>query len=111
MQSIKEIISNHNMKILHQNNEIKDECNCRNKKYCLLSGKCLSPNRNYQGKITSIQLYNGKVYFGVAEKSFKDSTTTPTLLTMEIRQLTQNCRKNTGKLKQRTLFQSLSMSD
>ena len=26
--------NNHNRNILHQNNEIKDECNCRNKKYC-----------------------------------------------------------------------------
>ena len=43
----------------------------------LLGGKCLSPNAVYQGKITSIQPnYKDKVYFGVAEKSFKDSTTT-----------------------------------
>ena len=42
--------------------------------FCLfLSGKCLSPNIVYQGKITSSQpSYNEKVYFGVAEKSFKD---------------------------------------
>ena len=52
-QNIKGIINNHNMNILHQNNEMKDECNCRNKKYCQPS-------------------YNEKVYFGVAEKSFKD---------------------------------------
>ena len=38
MQNIKKIINNHNMNILHQNNEIKDECNCRNKKYCPLVG-------------------------------------------------------------------------
>ena len=57
------------MNILHQNNEIKDECNCRNK-YCLFGGKCLSPNIVYQGKITSSQPnHNDKVYFGVAEKS------------------------------------------
>ena len=41
MQNIKGIINSHNMNILHQNNEIKDECNCRNKKYCPLGGKCL----------------------------------------------------------------------
>ena len=71
--SMQGIINNHNMNILHQNNEIKDECNCRNKKYCPLGGKCLSPNIVYQGKINSSQpSYNEKVYFGVAEKSFKD---------------------------------------
>ena len=73
MQNIKGIINNHNMNILHQNNEIKDECNCRIKKYCPLGGKCLSPNIVYQGQINSSQpSYNEKVYFGVAEKSFKD---------------------------------------
>ena len=73
MQNNKGIINNHNMNILHQNNEIKDECNCRNKKCCPLGGKFLSPNIVYQGKINSSQPnYNEKVYFGVAEKSFKD---------------------------------------
>ena len=38
----------------------------------LLGGKSLSPNIVYQGKINSSQPnYNEKVYFGVAEKSFK----------------------------------------
>ena len=56
------------MNILHQNNKIKDECNCRNKKYCSLGGKCLSSNIVYQGKVTSTQPNdNGKVYFGVGE--------------------------------------------
>ena len=73
MQNIKAIINDHNMNILHQNNEIKkDECNCRNKKFYPLggTGKCLSPNTVYQGKITSIQPnYKDKIYFGAAEKS------------------------------------------
>ena len=78
MQNIKAIKNNHNMNILHQNKGIKDKCNCRNKNYCLLYGKCLSPNIVYQKKTTSFQPnYIDKVYFGVAEKSFKDSTTTP----------------------------------
>ena len=35
----------------------------------------LPPNAVYRGKITSIQPnYKDKVFFGVAEKSFKDST-------------------------------------
>ena len=70
---INAIINNHIINILHQNNKRKDERNCRNKKYFLLGEKCLSPNAVYQGKITSIQPnYKDKVYFGVAEKSFKD---------------------------------------
>ena len=104
MQNIKAIINNHNMNILHQNNEIKDEYNCRNKKHCPLGGKCLPSNIVYQGKITSTQPnYNDKVYFGVAEKSFKDSTTAPNPLPMKIMQMTQNYRKNTGKLKGATI--------
>ena len=74
MQNIKAIINNHNMNILHQNNEIKDECNYRKKKYCPLGRKCLSPNIVYLGKITSTQPnYNAKNYSGVAEKSFTDA--------------------------------------
>ena len=73
LQNIKGIINNHNMNILHQNNEIKVECNYRNKKYCPLGGKCLSQNIVYQGKINSSQpSYNEKVYFGVAEMSFTE---------------------------------------
>ena len=72
MQNIKAIINNHNMNILHRNNEIKNECNCRNKKYCPLGGKCFSPNIVYQEKINSSQHdYNGKIYCGAAENSFK----------------------------------------
>ena len=69
-QNIKAIINNHNVNILHQNNEIKDECNSRNKNYCPLGRKCLSPNTVYQGKIPN---YNDKVYFGVAEKLFQEN--------------------------------------
>ena len=53
MQNIKAIISNHDMSILHQNNKIKNECNCIKNKYCPLGRKCLSPNIVYQGKTTS----------------------------------------------------------
>ena len=64
------------MNILHQNN---DWCNYRNKKHCLLGRECLSPNKVYQGKITSSQYeqsnYSDKVYFEVAEKLSKDSMT------------------------------------
>ena len=73
MRNITAIINNHSMNILDQNNEIKNECNYRNKKYCPLGGKCLSPNIVYQGKINSSPSnYNDKVYLVVPEKSFKE---------------------------------------
>ena len=57
---------------------MKDEYNCTNKKYSSLGEKVLLSNIVYQGKITTTQPnYNDKVYFGVADKSFQDSTTTP----------------------------------
>ena len=53
--------------------EVKDGCNCRNKKYWLSGGKLLTPSVYYLGNITSSQRNcTGKVYFGVAEKLFKD---------------------------------------
>ena len=55
MQNIKTIINNYNMNLLHQNNKVKDECNCRNKKHSPLGGKSLLPNIVYKGKITSTQ--------------------------------------------------------
>ena len=99
MQNIEAIINNHNINILHQNNEIKDECNCRIMKYFPVGGKYLSPNTVYQGEITSIQPnYKDKVYFGVAEKVIKRSNP----LHIKIMQMTQSFQKNTGEL---TLFQ------
>ena len=106
-QNIKAIINNHNINILHQNDKIKDECNCKNKKYCTLGGKCLSPDIVYQGKITSSQPnYNAKFTLELQKSHSKiDSTTTPNPLHMKITQMTQNCRKNTGTLNGVPLFQ------
>lgn len=73
MQNIKIIINNRNGSTLHQSNEIKDGCNCRNKSCCPLDERCLSPNIVYQEKLTLSQPnYTEKVYFTVVEKSFKD---------------------------------------
>ena len=83
MQKIKAIINNHNMNILHKNNEIKDERNWKNKKYCPVGGKCdFLPTQLYQSKFTK---------------------SNP--LHMKITQMTQTCRNNTGTLKGATLFQ------
>ena len=66
MQKIKKIM------IVTWTFSIKDVCNCRNKNYCPLGGKCLSPNIIYQGKITSSQPnYTEDIYFGVAENHSK----------------------------------------
>ena len=86
MQNIKAILSNHNMNILHQKKQIKDDSD--NSCNCPLCGECLLPNIVYQRKITSSQPnYVVKVYFGVEEKYFKD-TTSPNHLPMRITQTT-----------------------
>ena len=80
---------------------MKDNCNCKNKKYCPLRRKCLSPNIAYLGKTTSIQPnYNDKVYFRVAKKSLKILKSQQ----IQIMQMPQTFQKNTGKLKGATLF-------
>ena len=100
MQNIKAIINNHNMKFSSKVQFQKQEV------YCPLTGKCLLPNIVCQGKINATQCnYNPEVYFGVVEKLFKDSTTTSNPLSMKITKMTKNCQKNTGKLKETSLFQ------
>ena len=96
MQNIKAILSNHTISILHQNNKIKDECNCRNNTRCPLGGKYLSSNVVYQGKITATQPnYSAKGYCRKVVQRIP--------LPMNITQKTQNCRKNSRKLKGSTL--------
>ena len=80
---------------------MKDDCNCKNKKYCPLGRKCLSTNIAYLGKTTSIKpSYNDKVYFRVAEKSLKILKSQQ----IQITQMPQTFQKNIGKLKGATLF-------
>ena len=80
---------------------MKDDCNCKNKKYCPLGRKCLSTNIAYLGKTTSIKpSYNDKVYFRVAEKSLKILKSQQ----IQITQMPQTFQKNTGKSKGATLF-------
>ena len=84
MQNIKAIINNRSMNILHQNNKIEDERNCRNQTYYPFGGKYLVPNILSRKKTATQSNYNGKVYFGVEEKLFRDSATTPNPLPMKI---------------------------
>ena len=58
------------------------------------------------GKVTSTQPnYNDKFTLELQKNHSKiDSTTKQNPLPMKIIQMTQNCQKNTGKLKGKTLF-------
>ena len=72
MQNIKSITNIHNMKVLNNNAETEESCNCRNKNNCPLQGKCLTPNMIYEAQITSNQLnYKQKIYIGTTETDFK----------------------------------------
>ena len=85
------------MNILHQYNEIKNECNCRNKTPSIVYWGKIDPNPTTMTKFTlELQKNDSKI----------DSTTTPNRLHMKIMQMTQNCQKNTGTLKGTTLFQT-----
>ena len=96
MQNIKAVINNNKMRILHQNNEIKDECNCRNKRYCPLGGNSLPGKNNFNS--TQLQWQS-------LLSSCRKVVQKPNPLPMKITQMTQNFWKNTGKLKGVNLFQ------
>ena len=55
IKNIKSIINNHNVKVLNNTAEIKENCNCRNKNNCPLDRKCLTTSITYEVKITSNQ--------------------------------------------------------
>ena len=60
------------MKVLKNDNEIQESCNCRNKKNCSLDEKCVTPNIIYKAQFTSNQLkYNQKNYIRTTEVDFK----------------------------------------
>ena len=105
MQNIKAIVNNHKMDILHQNNEIKDQCNCKNKKYYPLGGNCLLSNIVYQEKQLQPNPTTMTKFTLELWKSHSETTPNPLLMKVMHMQMTQNCRKNTGKLKGTTLFQ------
>ena len=90
------------MNILHQKNKIKNECNIRNKENWPLGEKCLSPNIVYLRKMTLTQPNcNDKVYFGVAEKLFKDFKDTKS---WRLRKWHRTVEKILGNEKKQLLF-------
>ena len=72
MPSMKQLISNHNNKILNSKNNLKapPPCNCRNKKLCPLQGKCREKSVIYKAIISS-PTHEEKHYYGSCETEFK----------------------------------------
>ena len=78
MKNIGFIISVHNRNIL--NLIVKSYgCNCKVKSSCLLTGDCLTPKIIYRADVSNDANNNKKFYFGLADTSFKESYTNPTM--------------------------------
>ena len=65
------IISGHNHNILNPK-EKSFGCNCRKKDSCPLNGKCLTPKLIYYAGVSKETNSDQKVYFGLAETTFKE---------------------------------------
>jgi len=53
MKNVQSVINQHNKKLLHQQENANNPCNCRNKNLCPLNGDCRSISLIYQATITS----------------------------------------------------------
>ena len=72
MKNIKSIINSHNKKILNQDQETKNMCNCIIKNQCPFQNACLSTNIVYEAQIASTSNVNiKKTYLGITEGTFK----------------------------------------
>ena len=78
MNNIKQIIENHNKKIIntHENskNTIQNDkitCNCRQKTKCPLNGNCLQSSIIYQATINRLDDNTTETYVGLTENEFK----------------------------------------
>ena len=70
MSNMSSIISSHNKRLLRPRiNEYG--CNCRTKENCPLQNQCLTPNLIYRAVIENNANKRTKIYFGLAETSFK----------------------------------------
>ena len=81
MNNTKQIIDNHNKRILHSSyspytKDNKDSttnktCNCRQKNNCPLNGNCLRPSVVYQATVTRNDNNTSETYIGLTETDFK----------------------------------------
>ena len=70
MRNLSSILTNHNKKILAEN-ERQYECNCGKKYECPLENKCLTPRVIYDADV--IPLNNSrKFYIGLSDTPFKE---------------------------------------
>ena len=81
MNNTKQIIDNHNKRILTASLQTDDiaaaatinnkTCNCRQKNACPLDGNCLQPSVIYQATVTRIDNNTTETYIGLTENVFK----------------------------------------
>lgn len=73
MPNVKNIIDNHNKKLIQQHATDQDEvippCNCRNKASCPLDGECRTSNIIYKATVTTDE--RTETYVGLTENEFK----------------------------------------
>ena len=87
MNNTKQIIDNHNKRILTASIQTDDTaaaatinnkaCNCRQKNACLLDGNCLQPSEIYQATVTRKDNNTTETYIGLTTTSKQDTETTP----------------------------------
>ena len=82
MNNTKQIIDNHNKRILNSSKHINDTadntntkdtktCNCRQKNTCPLNGNCLQSSLIYQATVTRKDNSTTETYIGLTENDFK----------------------------------------
>ena len=72
MSNLSSIISSHNKRLLRPRITEYD-CNCRTRENCPLQNQCLTPNLIYRADVENNANKGTKIYFGLAETSFKIS--------------------------------------
>jgi len=69
MKNVRSMINEHNKKLLHQQENVNDPCNCRNKNLCPLNGDCRSKSLIYQATVSSNN--HTETYVGLTKGEFK----------------------------------------
>ena len=70
MSNMSSIISSHNKRLLRPRNT-ENGSNCRTRENCPLQNQCLKPNLIYPADVENNVNEGTKIYFGLAETSFK----------------------------------------